>query len=111
MLSICYSNDAAGSDIWDDVYFPHWFFQETNFRVENKKKETINLVNIGSKSVNSVIDVTGGVIITGDFGRLVLKQGHYQDTQLVLAIGNNKLTLEGNPRGNVKFTFFIEEMI
>lgn len=100
-------NEAEGSDIWDDVYFPHWVFQETKYTVNGS--QSISLFNIGSKSAECELIVTGTVIVSGDFGTLNLTAGNYKDTQLVLAMGENKLTLAGN--GTIEFKFYREEMI
>ncbi|GAW63381.1 hypothetical protein FC65_GL001619 [Ligilactobacillus acidipiscis DSM 15836] len=100
------SNDDAGADIWDNVYFPQWFFQTTEYRVDDKTE--INLYNWGSRAVHCSIDVSGNVTITGDFGEIALSQGHYQDTQMVLAVGNNKMSMDG--RAVVKFGFYVEVM-
>ena len=100
-------NSAEGSDIWDDVYFPHWIFQETKYTVNGS--QSISLFNIGSKSAECELIVTGTVNVSGSFGTLNLTAGNYKDTQLVLAMGENKLTLSGN--GTIEFKFYREEMI
>lgn len=100
-------NEAEGSDIWDDVYFPHWIFQETKYTVNGS--QSISLFNIGSKSAECELIVTGTVNVSGSFGTLNLTVGNYKDTQLVLAMGENKLTLSGN--GTIEFKFYREEMI
>ena len=101
------SNDDAGADIWDDVYFPHWIFQETKYTVNGS--QSISLFNIGSKSAECELIVTGTVNVSGSFGTLNLTDGNYKDTQLVLAMGENKLTLSGD--GTIEFKFYREEMI
>lgn len=100
-------NSAEGSDIWDDVYFPHWIFQETKYSVNGS--QSISLFNIGSKSAECELIVTGTVNVSGSFGILNLTAGNYKDTQLVLAMGENKLNLSGN--GTIEFKFYREEMI
>lgn len=100
-------NEAEGSDIWDDVYFPHWIFQETKYTVNGS--QSISLFNIGSKSAECELIVTGTVNVSGSFGTLSLTAGNYKDTQLVLAMGENKLSLSGN--GTIEFKFYREEMI
>ena len=100
-------NEAEGSDIWDDVYFPHWIFQETKYTVNGS--QSISLFNIGSKSAECELIVTGTVNVSGSFDTLNLTDGNYKDTQLVLAMGENKLTLSGD--GTIEFKFYREEMI
>lgn len=100
-------NEAEGSDIWDDVYFPHWIFQETKYTVNGS--QSISLFNIGSKSAECELIVTGTVNVSGSFGTLNLTAGNYKDTQLVLAMGENKLALSGD--GTIEFKFYREEMI
>lgn len=100
-------NSAEGSDIWDDVYFPHWIFQETKYTVNGS--QSISLFNIGSRSVECEMVVTGDITVIGDFGSVELTSGDYQDTQIVLAMGENHLTLSGN--GMIEFRFYREEMI
>lgn len=100
-------DNTEGSDIWDDVYFPHWIFQETKYSVNGS--QSISLFNIGSKSAECELIVTGTVNVSGNFGTLNLTAGNYKDTQLVLAMGDNKLTLSGN--GTIEFKFYREEMI
>ncbi len=100
-------NEAEGSDIWDDVYFPHWIFQETKYTVSGS--QSISLFNIGSKSAECELIVTGTVNVSGSFGTLNLTAGNYKDTQLVLEMGENRLSLSGN--GTIEFKFYREEMI
>ncbi|KRL40737.1 hypothetical protein [Liquorilactobacillus nagelii] len=100
-------NSAEGSDIWDDVFFPNWVFQDTSFTVNGT--QSINLINIGSHTAEVKIVVTGTVSITGDFGSMTLTTGTYTDTQLTLAVGENKLTLNGS--GTINFEFYKEVMI
>ncbi|WP_273712132.1 phage tail protein [Leuconostoc mesenteroides] len=100
-------NNSEGSDIWDDVYFPNWIFQDTEFTVNGT--QSITLYNIGSRSVKSKIKVNGTIEVSGDFGSFELSNGTYDSTQLVLGVGTNVLTLSGN--GTIKFVFYREEMI
>ena len=100
-------NSAEGSDIWDDVYFPHWVFQNTKYTVSGA--QSISLFNIGSRSVECEMVVNGDITVIGDFGSVELTSGDYQDTQIVLAMGENHLTLSGN--GTIEFKFYREEMI
>jgi hypothetical protein len=100
-------NNVEGSDIWDDVFFPNWVFQDTSFTVNGT--QNINLINIGSHTGETKIVVTGTVSITGDFGSMTLTAGTYTDTQLTLAVGENKLILNGS--GTINFEFYKEVMI
>lgn len=100
-------NSAEGSDIWDDVYFPHWVFQNTKYTVSGA--QSISLFNIGSRSVECEMIVDGDITVIGDFGSVELTSGDYQDTQIVLVMGENHLTLSGN--GTIEFKFYREEMI
>lgn len=101
------SNNIEGSDVWDEVYFPNYFSQDTVFVVNGT--QSICLYNIGSKSAECKIRVSGSIIVTGDFGDIELDPGTYTNTQLVLNVGVNKLTLIGN--GTIRFEFYREEMI
>ena len=100
-------NRLEGSDVWDDVYFPHWVFQQISFSVPNES--SADLINIGSKTVMCSINVVGKVTVTGDFGSVTLTDGNHDDTIIVLAIGENHLQLSGN--GNITFNFYREEII
>ncbi|MBN7275107.1 phage tail protein [Ligilactobacillus pobuzihii] len=100
-------NEAEGSDIWDDVYFPHWIFQKTHYIVHGV--QPIRLFNLGSKSVQCELTVIGKINISGPFGSLELSAGNYKNTELVLSMGENNLVLSGN--GSVDFKFYREEMI
>lgn len=101
------ANDSEGSDIWDDVYFPNWIFQDTKFTVNGT--QVIKLYNIGSKSIECELVVSGNITVAGSFGSIDLTSGNYKDTQLVLAMGVNNLTLTGN--STIEFRFYREEMI
>lgn len=101
------ANNVEGSDVWDEVFFPHWIFQDTKYTVNGT--QVINLYNIGSKSIECELVVSGSVTVTGSFGSVKLKSGNYTDTQLVLTIGANRLTLIG--KGAIEFKFYREEMI
>lgn len=100
-------NSAEGTDIWDDVFFPNWVFQDTSFKVNGT--QNINMINIGSHTAEVKIVVTGTVTVAGSFGSMTLTAGTYTDTQLTLAIGENKLTLSGS--GTINFEFYKEVMI
>lgn len=100
-------NSAEGSDIWDDVFFPNWVFQDTSFTVNGT--QSINLINIGSHTAEVKIVVTGSISVTGDFGSMTLTTGKYTDTELVLSVGENMLTLSGT--GTINFEFYKEVMI
>lgn len=101
------TNNIEGSDIWDDVFFPHWIFQDTKYTVSGT--QAIKLYNIGSKSIECELVVSGNITVAGGFGSIDLTSGNYKDTQLVLAMGVNNLTLTGN--GTIEFRFYREEMI
>lgn len=101
------TNNIEGSDVWDEVFFPHWIFQDTKYTVNGT--QVINLYNIGSKSIECELVVSGSVTVAGSFGSVKLKSGNYTDTQLVLTIGANRLTLIG--KGAIEFKFYREEMI
>lgn len=101
------AKNVEGSDVWDEVFFPHWIFQDTKYTVNGT--QVINLYNIGSKSIECELVVSGSVTVAGSFGSVKLKSGNYTDTQLVLTIGANRLTLIG--KGAIEFKFYREEMI
>ena len=100
-------NSEEGSDIWDDVYFPHWVFQETKYSVNGSQKE--KLYNIGSHSVEVEVVVSGDVKIETSDSFVQLSSGSYTDTGLVFVLGENDVTLSGY--GTVEFKFYREEMI
>lgn len=101
-------NKAEGSDIWDDVYFPHWIFQEAKYTV-NGQDVKIALYNIGSDSVGAKMNVKGTITITGDFGTRTLEEGYWVSDPLVLAMGKNEFILSG--KGSIEFVINREEMI
>ena len=100
-------NSAEGSDIWDDVYFPHWVFQETKYSVNGSQK--VKLYNIGSHSVEVEVVVSGDIKIKTSDSFVQLSSGSYTDTGLVFVLGENDVTLSGY--GTVEFKFYREEMI
>lgn len=100
-------NSAEGSDIWDDVYFPHWVFQETKYSVNGSQKA--KLYNIGSHSVEVEVIVSGDIKIKTSDSFVRLSSGSYTDTGLVFVLGENGVTLSGY--GTVEFKFYREEMI
>ena len=99
--------NIEGSDIWDDVYFPRWVFQDTKFVVEGS--ENVDIYNIGSTSIIPRIIVDSDFTIKSPTNTISLTKGTYTDTQLVLERGENKLTLTGT--GTIEFQFYREEMI
>ena len=99
--------NIEGSDIWDDVYFPRWVFQDTKFVVEGS--ENVDIYNIGSTSIIPRIIVDSDFTIKSPTNTISLTKGTYTDTQLVFERGENKLTLTGT--GTIEFQFYREEMI
>src|SRR5699024_6231271 len=57
------ANNVEGSDVWDEVFFPHWIFQDTKYTVNGT--QVINLYNIGSKSIECELVVSGSVTVAG----------------------------------------------
>lgn len=102
-----YTNHNEGTDYWDDVFFPHWIWQQVKFSVNGS--QDVNVKNIGSRPVLSSFVVTGNVKVKGSFGELSLNDGNYKQTQAVLDIGDNKINLSGS--GTIEFVFKREEMV
>lgn len=102
-----YTNHNEGADYWDDVFFPHWIWQQVKFNVNGS--QDVNVKNIGSRPVLSSFVVTGNIKAKGSFGEVSLNDGNYKQTQVVLDIGDNKINLSGN--GTIEFIFKREEMI
>lgn len=102
-----YTNHNEGADYWDDVFFPHWIWQQVKFNVNGS--QDVNVKNIGSRPVLSSFVVTGDVKAKGSFGEVSLNDGNYKQTQVVLDIGDNKINLSGN--GTIEFVFKREEMV
>lgn len=102
-----YTNHNEGADYWDDVFFPHWIWQQVKFNVNGS--QDVNVKNIGSRPVLSSFVVTGSVKAKGSFGEVSLNDGNYKQTQVVLDIGDNKINLSGN--GTIEFVFKREEMV
>ena len=100
-------NLTEGNDIWDETFFPDWVFQNTTYTVNGS--QTINLLNIGAKSVEVEIIVTGNVDLSGTFGKIKLSAGTYRDTEVVIYRGDNSLVLSG--KGTIEFKFYKEVMI
>lgn len=101
------SDNPEGSDIWDDVFFPDWIFQNTKYTINDTK--TITLYNIGARSAAMTIKVTGLINLAGSFGTIQLQTGTYTDTVVVLARGANEIQLNGS--GTIEFEFYKEVMI
>lgn len=102
-----YTNHNEGADYWDDVFFPHWIWQQVKFSVNGS--QDVNIKNIGSRPVLSSFAVTGNVKAKGSFGEVSLNDSNYKQTQVVLDIGDNKINLSGN--GTIEFIFKREEMV
>lgn len=102
-----YTNHNEGADYWDDVFFPHWIWQQVKFSVNGG--QDVNVKNIGSRPVLSSFTVTGNVKVKGSFGEVSLNDSNYKQTQVVLDVGDNKINLSGN--GAIEFIFKREEMI
>lgn len=102
-----YTNHNEGADYWDDVFFPHWIWQQVKFNVNGS--QDVNVKNIGSRPVLSSFVVTGNIKAKGSFGEVSLNDGNYKQTQVVLDIGDNKINLSGN--GTIEFIFKREEMV
>ena len=102
-----YTNHNEGADYWDDVFFPHWIWQQVKFNVNGS--QDVNVKNIGSRPVLSSFVVTGNVKAKGNFGEVSLNDGNYKQTQVVLDIGDNKINLSGS--GTIEFIFKREEMV
>ena len=100
-------DDTEGADIWDDVYFPRWVFQDTKFTVNNILR--VELYNIGSTSVIPDIIASSDFKSEGQTNEITVKQGENTDTQLALDVGQNILFIRGN--GTIEFRFHREEMI
>lgn len=100
-------NNTEGSDIWDDVYFPRWVFQDTKFVVTGIRE--VSVYNIGSTSIIPRIIVDSDFTIKSPTNTVTLEKGTYADAQLVLERGENKLVLTGT--GTIEFQFYREEMI
>lgn len=102
-----FAKNYEGSDIWDDVEFEHWVFQEVNFDVFETKK--ITLINIGSRSTVCSVEVTGNVWVRGNNTELQINSSNYLGVEIVLNRGENYFELAGE--GTIKFKFRREEMI
>lgn len=102
-----YTNHNEGADYWDDVFFPHWLWQQVKFSVNGS--QDVNVKNIGSRPVLSSFVVTGNIKAKGSFGEVSLNDSNYKQTQVVLDIGDNKINLSGN--GTIEFVFKREEMV
>lgn len=100
-------NDEEGSDIWDDVYFPHWTFLNTKYTVNGA--QVVTLINDGSKIIKPKMIVTGTVSVTDRYSTVEMTAGTYTDTKISIYPGSNKLTLDGD--GTIRFRYNREEMI
>ena len=102
-----FTSHNEGADYWDDVYFPHWVWQETKYKVS--ADQSITLYNLGSRPVPTSFEVTGKVTIKGKFGTVELTADNYAKTEIVLAMRANKISLSGS--GTILFKFTREEML
>lgn len=102
-------NHSEKADIWDEVYFPHWLFQNLKFTVATGESKEIKVQNIGSRTLNPNVEVVGTVTVSGSFGQVTFKEGTYNNTQIILVTGENNFTLSGN--GSITFVYYLEEMI
>lgn len=102
-----FSKNYEGSDVWDDVEFEHWVFQEVKFDVFETQK--IILINIGSRAATCKVEVTGNVWVRGEGIDLQLNQSNYFNTEIVLKRFENYFELAGE--GTIYFKFRREEMI
>ena len=98
------NDDGSDNDVWDEVYFPDWIFQDYDFAVNNETVQA-EFVNSGDHTIVPEFIVTGTVTIGG----VTLTAGTYQNAPITLAVGANKLSISG--KGTVKLRFFKEVMI
>lgn len=101
-------NNPATADVWDDVYFPRWVFQETKY-INTDYKKKVKLYNLGSTSVVPKIIASTNMKIVGQTNTITVHGGINENVQLALEVGENILWLIGN--GEVEFQFNREEMI
>ena len=96
-------NNDEFSDIWDEVYFPHWIFLKKRFTVDGKS--TYTLTNIGSHVAEVTIkQVSGNVSYSG---QSLSEKG----VSILFAAKRGKNKIEFDGKGIVEFSFVREEMI
>lgn len=95
-------NNDEFSDIWDEVYFPHWIFMDKNYQIEGKT--IVRYHNIGSKSVEVTVKVVSGTV---QYNGENLESGHSKT--LNVQRGNHDLVFDGN--GAIELSATREEMI
>lgn len=102
-----YTLHSEGSDIWDDVFFPHWIWQDMSFSVDGKK--TISFQNIGSKPIMAYFDnVVGSINVKGvEFDIDLTAKEH--DSLVKIMMNENKYELTGT--GSFDLVFKREELI
>ena len=100
-------NSMEGEDIWDEVYFPRWVFQQTKYTVNGS--ERISLFNIGSTTIIPKLVLSSEFTIISADNTITLPKGEYENPEIILGVGENRLKLVGN--GTVEFKFNREEMI
>lgn len=107
----CYPFSKAinleGADIWDDVYFPHYIFQNVKFDVNGTKN--INIYNIGSDKIEPKMIIKGNINVISNEDSFNLKDGDYSSIGFVLNVGNNPIKLAGT--GIIEFQIRREELI
>lgn len=105
---VCYPfrirDGAEGDDIWDTFDFETDVAQDTSFSVDSTTN--VLLINVGVEPVSPEIIVTGSVTVTIGSTSKTLSAGTYTDTDLILAVGENTVTLSGS--GTIKFVWYKE---
>ncbi len=95
---------AEGDDIWDTFDFDNDVAQDTSFSVNGTI--SILLINVGVQPVSPELVVTGTVAVKiGEVSKTLIT-GTYTDTGLVLAIGENSVSLSGS--GTITFIWHKE---
>lgn len=89
-------------DVWDDVYFPHWIFQEKTYTVNGNT--TIRLANIGSRMMEVICKVKSGSVT---YNGATISAG--QAERFSLRKGSTRLAFSGD--GMIEFSGTREEMI
>lgn len=96
-----------GSDIWDEVEFDHWCWQDTVFTGSS----VFQVTNLGSKPVECHFKVTSNYTVTGDGINkpLEITPENQDIVSFALPVGEHGYRCSGD--GTIEFVFKREEMI
>lgn len=102
-------DDDEFSDVWDDVFFPHWIFMHKRYVVNSDTDITIPIVNIGSHVMIGKMTVISGSVITDSKTVNAGQELEFEASRNTVGSGKYDFKVKGH--GTIEFSAYREEMI